>query len=173
MKVTALEEYGLRCMVQLAKTGPGQALSLAEIGEREGLSIPYAGKLMSMLKQGGVVTAERGRNGGYTLSRKPSEIRLREIFDALGEPIFGSNHCERFQSQDEAEKRLGECIHLEDCTVRDVWSSFHKMIGAYLDQITLEDVTHRRSSLNLDLVKMVEEKIGNRTRKAGAVVSEG
>lgn len=168
MKVTALEEYGLRCMVRLAKAGTGQALSLAEIGGLEGMSIPYAGKLMSLLKQSGLVTAERGRNGGYTLARTPREIRLREIFQALGEPLFGSSHCERFQADADGERVKGECIHIEDCTVRDVWSSFQRMIGAYLDHITLEDVAHRRSAVNLDLVRMMEEKSTGRTGR-GAV----
>jgi Rrf2 family protein len=158
VKVTALEEYGLRCMVRLARAGHGQALSLAEIGDSEGVSIPYAGRLMGLLKDGGLVTSERGRNGGYTLTRDPAEIPLKDVFDSLGEPLFGSNHCERFQTDGGSGGPEG-CVHHGDCSVRDVWSAFHRLIEAYLDQITLEDLARKRTGLGVDLVRLVEEKM--------------
>ncbi len=49
MQLLATEEYGLRCLLTLARRGPGQQLSVAEIAEMEGLSIPYASKLLSIL----------------------------------------------------------------------------------------------------------------------------
>ncbi|MFH0882686.1 MAG: Rrf2 family transcriptional regulator [bacterium] len=151
MKITALEEYGLRCMVRLAKAGPGRALSLTEIGGAEGLSIPYSGKLLAMLREAGLVVAERGRNGGYTLAMPASQIRLKRIFDALGEPIFSANHCERYQTSGNEE---GNCVHHEDCSVRDVWSSFQKMIGEFLQRVTLEDLARRKPGSRLDLFEL-------------------
>lgn len=151
MKITALEEYGLRCMVRLAKAGSNRALSLTEIGEAEGLSIPYAGKLLAMLREAGLVVAERGRNGGYALSMPASKIRLKEIFDALGEPIFGANHCDRYQTSG---TEHGNCLHQGDCSVRDVWSSFQRMIGEFLKRITLEDLARRKPGSRLDLYEL-------------------
>jgi Rrf2 family protein len=133
MKVTALEEYGLRCMILLAKNN-GTSLTLPEISAREGLSLPYSGKLLMILKRAGLVRASRGRKGGYVLARPASEILLRDIFDALGEPMFGPNHCERYTDKGEC------CVHAEDCAVRNVWGAFNDFVSEYLDNITLADL---------------------------------
>lgn len=163
MKITALEEYGLRCMVRLAKAGSGQALSLAEIGEVEGLSIPYTGKLLAILREAGLVSAERGRYGGYSLALPASQIRLKRIFDALGEPIFGSGHCERYRT---SEREEGGCLHEHDCSVRDVWSSFHKMIGDFLQGVTLEDLARRKPGGRLDLFELAGSRSGGNESQA-------
>jgi DNA-binding transcriptional ArsR family regulator len=77
MKVTAQEEYGLRCLVQVARGhAQGRSLSITEIAQGEGLSTPYVGKILAVLRKGGLVTAARGRSGGYTLTRNPRAITL-------------------------------------------------------------------------------------------------
>ena len=50
MKISAQEEYGLRCLVQLANLSPTESLTLPQIAEREGISTANAGKLMWLLK---------------------------------------------------------------------------------------------------------------------------
>jgi Rrf2 family protein len=137
MKITALEEYGLRCMVLLAQTGRKQTLTIPEIGQMEKLSIPYTGKLLMLLKKAGLITAERGRHGGYFLTRTPQEITLKDIFAALGDPVFGSSHCNRYGTGD---GNGGNCVHEDCCTVRTVWNSFHHLINDYLEKSTLADL---------------------------------
>ncbi len=134
MKVTALEEYGLRCMVLLAKGEQSRPLTLPEFGFKEGVSIPYAGKLLMILKNGGLVKAVRGRNGGYILAVPPEQITLKEIFDALGEPVFSSSHCDRFSGENEI------CVHSAGCSVRNIWETFEDFINAFLEKITLADL---------------------------------
>ena len=77
MKVSALEEYGIRCMVLLARQ-EGGSLTLPEISEAEGLSISYAGKLLNILKKAGLVKSVRGRLGGYALTT----ARLKNLLSA-------------------------------------------------------------------------------------------
>lgn len=142
MKVTALEEYGLRCMILLARQDPDEApLSISEISGREGLSVPYAGKLLMILRKGGLVTSSRGRQGGYNLTKPASRIYLREIFDALGEPLFGSSHCDRHAGGRES------CVHNANCTVQHIWNSFDRFIGDILETVTLEDLAGGREKL--------------------------
>ena len=50
MKLSATEEYGLRCLLQLAKCGDGRSLTIPEISRAEGLSVPNAAKLMRVLR---------------------------------------------------------------------------------------------------------------------------
>jgi len=138
MKVTALEEYGLRCMLLLARHAGEGGITLPEISAREGLSLPYAGKLLMILKQAGLVQAVRGRHGGYTLAKVAAEIPLREVLAALGEPVFSPSHCERYVGDSEC------CVHVNDCTVRTVWGTFNKFVNGYLDSVTLEDLASGR-----------------------------
>ena len=86
MKVTALEEYGLRCMLLFVEKGNGAPLTIPEIGASEKLSIPYAGKLLMILKQAGLVRAVRGRKGGYMLYKPPpilAEFPEKVIFERM------------------------------------------------------------------------------------------
>jgi len=134
MKVTALEEYGLRCMLLFVEKGNGAPLTIPEISASEKLSIPYAGKLLMILKQAGLVRAVRGRNGGYMLSKPPEEIQLREIFGALGDPFFGNHHCSRYTGDSDV------CVHNVDCKVRNMWSSFDRFINGILEKVSLADL---------------------------------
>ncbi len=134
MKITALEEYGFRCMLLLARSGQNVSLTLPAFARSEGLSVPYAGKLLMILKKAGLVMAVRGRNGGYVLTKKPEDIRLKEIFDALGDPVFSAGYCDRFTGENDA------CVHNDDCTVRHIWKSFDGFIGDILSRVSLANV---------------------------------
>ncbi len=67
MKLTANEEYGIRCLVRLGYAGQG--LTIPEISQAEGVSPAYAAKILRVLRKGGFVKAARGKEGGYTLAR--------------------------------------------------------------------------------------------------------
>src|ERR1044071_8505936 len=92
MKVSAQEEYGLRCLVQLAHLREGESLTLAQIAKREGISVANAGQLMWILNKAGRVQSTRGPRGGYHLARPASEIRLSEVIKVLdADEVAG--HC--------------------------------------------------------------------------------
>ena len=74
MKITSQEEYGLRCLLQLARTPQGQIVSVKEIGIKEGLSSAYVEKLLRILSKTGLVHSVRGLKGGYVLNRPPSAV---------------------------------------------------------------------------------------------------
>ena len=145
MKITALEEYGLRCMVLLARSGDDRPLTLPEFGLRESVSIPYAGKLLMILKKSALVKAVRGRKGGYVLALPPEQIRLKDIFDALGQPVFSAKHCERFTGENEI------CVHSGDCTVRNIWETFGDFVNTILQKVTLADLVSGEINLPGDI----------------------
>ncbi len=149
MRITALEEYGFRCMLLLARRRRDGSLALPDFAESEGLSVPYAGKLLMILKKAGLVVAVRGRNGGYALVKEPEEIRLKEIFDALGDPVYSPDHCDRFTGENEV------CVHTDFCTVRHIWESFDGFIGNMLSRISLADV----AAGDIDFSKTIEAAI--------------
>src|SRR5262245_39720263 len=88
MKISAQEEYGLRCLLRLAQSGDNASATLPEIAAAEGLSVAYAAKLLSVLRQAGLIESVRGRSGGYRLAQAPETIGLGSLLLTLGEPLF-------------------------------------------------------------------------------------
>ena len=140
MRVTAIEEYGLRCMILLARNQE-LSLTLPEISAREGLSLPYAGKLLMILKRSGLVRAARGRKGVYLLAKPAQNIMLKEVFGALGEPVFSPSHCEKYAGDSEC------CIHVDDCTVKNIWGVFNEFVNGYVGRTTLADLASGRNQI--------------------------
>ena len=150
MKITALEEYGLRCMLMFAKYSNGKPLTLPFISDNESLSLPYAAKLLMILKKAGLVRAVRGRNGGYVLSRSAESIALKDVFEALGDSFFGQHHCARYSGSE-------PCVHNDDCPVRSMWSSFDKYISTILNNVTLADLAEKKFDFGRIANKEIEK----------------
>ena len=109
MKVSAQEEYGLRCLLQLArrqKAGDGHPLTLSEIAREEGLSVPNVAKLIRRLRKAGLVRSVLGRTGGYTLARGAEDMSVAEALAALGGKLYDTDYCGKF-SGDQA-----VCTHM-------------------------------------------------------------
>jgi Rrf2 family protein len=130
MKISAQEEYGLRCLLQLAMLKEDESLTLPQIAAREGISVANAGKLMWLLNKAGFVQATRGTKGGYSLARPAEEIRLSEVIKVLDADQIG-NHCESYTGI------LEKCIHKGDCGIRPVIVGLHEIVQNALSQITL------------------------------------
>ena len=141
MKISAQEEYGLRCLVQLAALPAGDSLTLPQIAEREGISTANAGKLMWLLNKAGFVQSTRGTKGGYFLSRPSDEIRLSEIIKVLDEDVVGK-HCESYTGV------LDSCVHNGDCGIRPVIVGLHEIVENALSQITLAQLVGSESSVD-------------------------
>ena len=141
MKISAQEEYGLRCLVQLANLPAGESLTLPQLAEREGISAANAGKLMWLLNKAGFVSATRGTKGGYSLARPAIEIRLNEIIKVLDADKINS-HCESYTGI------LNSCIHKGDCGIRPVIVGLHEIVENALSQITLAQLVGKESKVN-------------------------
>ncbi len=130
MKISAQEEYGLRCLVQLACLSEGESLTLPQIAEREGISTANAGKLMWLLNKAGFVHSTRGTKGGYFLARPAADIHLNEIIRVLDQDVL-SKHCESYTGV------LDSCVHNGDCGIRPVIVGLHEIVENAMSQITL------------------------------------
>jgi Rrf2 family protein len=130
MKISAQEEYGLRCLLLLANLSDGESLTLPQIARREGISAANAGKLMWLLNKAGFVHSTRGTKGGYFLARPASEIRLSEVIKILDADMIDS-HCESYKGV------LDSCIHNGDCGIRPVIVGLHEIVENALSQISL------------------------------------
>ena len=113
MKFSTTEEYGLRCMLQMAKKGPKGMTTLVELSQKEGLTTAYVAKIMSILRKAGLVQSLRGQSGGYQLARDPREIDVNEVMEALGGKFFSREElCSSPTSEHEV------CVHTMDCAIR-------------------------------------------------------
>ena len=141
MKISAQEEYGLRCLVQLANLPAGESLTLPQIAEREGISTANAGKLMWLLNKAGFVRSTRGTKGGYFLSRPAGDIHLNEIIKVLDEEVI-DKHCGSYTGV------LDSCIHNGDCGIRPVIVGLHEIVENALSRITLAQLVGDEKSVD-------------------------
>jgi Rrf2 family protein len=145
MKITAQEEYGLRCLLKVAQTPRGGSITLHEIAAAEGLSVPYAAKLLSVLRQAGFLDSVRGRLGGYSLALAPEQIGLGSLLLALGEPLFDEpSYCEKHAG---TAVGVDSCVHTGDCSLRALWHTLEQWMRHSLDQIKLADLMRQEMSI--------------------------
>ena len=143
MKLSAQEEYGLRCMLRLASAGEEESLTIPEIGRAEALSIAYVAKLMRVLRQGKFVKSVRGQSGGYRLARPPEKIPVAEVLAWLGGRLFEPAFCDQFSGL----KRI--CTHSIDCSIRSLWRAVQSAVDSVLAGITLKDLLREESDMNV------------------------
>jgi Rrf2 family protein len=133
MRFTAQEEYGLRCMMQMARRAP-RVVSIHEIAEAESLTPHYVGKIMRVLRKGRLVGSVRGKKGGYRMLLPAREVPVGAVLDALGGKFFEAEYCERFTGTEHF------CARTPDCALRSLWRSLESAMSGILTRTTLADL---------------------------------
>jgi Rrf2 family protein len=133
MKLSPLEEYGLRCLIQLARRPQDHPVTIRQISEAEGLSTAYVGKLMFLLQKATLVHSTRGVQGGYLLAKPAEQLTLHEVFEAL-DPTALDDVCDKFTGQEAA------CVHNGACAIKHVWHGLSEHINGYLKTVSLRDL---------------------------------
>jgi Rrf2 family protein len=132
MKFSSQEEYGSRCLVRLAREGEGASLTIPEISQAEGLSIPYVAKLMRILRQSGYVKSVRGQGGGYRLARPAEQIVMGDLLAALGGHLYEPEFCRHHSGS------VKNCLNATDCSIRPVWQTVQLAVDQVLNKMTLK-----------------------------------
>lgn len=134
MRVTAMQEYGLRCMLQIASHAAATPLPVREIARRERLTPVYVEKILVNLRKAGLVKSLRGVNGGYIIAMAPKDISVAAVLSALGQVDLGRDLCRRFTGNSNA------CVHSGECSIRPVWGLLTRYIYGFLQQISVEQL---------------------------------
>ena len=132
IKLSTKGRYGTRLMLNLAlhyNTGQ-EAVILKNISEEEEISLRYLEQIIIPLKFNRLVKSIRGAGGGYTLTRKPSQIKLGEILQVLEGPICLVECLE--------DKEY--CGRLPLCATYEVWKEASDLLKNYFDKFTLQDL---------------------------------
>jgi len=143
MKLSAHEEYGLRCLLRIGLAGPAESLTIPEISQAEALSPSYAAKLLRMLRRGGFIKSARGQAGGYTLARPAAQIVIGDVIAVLGGRLF--------ESKDFCHEHAGQiqvCTRSVDCSVRSLWHAVQSVVDEVLSKTTLQDLLRSEGEMN-------------------------
>jgi Rrf2 family protein len=134
MKLSAQEEYGLRCLLRLARHEPAASMTIAELSLAEGISSHYVAKLLRILRRGGFVKAARGQAGGYTLARAASQIVVGEALALLGGRLYEPAFCHEHAGSENL------CTNSVDCSIRSLWRTVQLVVDQVLARTTLKDL---------------------------------
>lgn len=153
MKFSTIEEYGLRCLIRIAKSDSPNGLTIPELSNLEGISAANAGKILRVLRLGGFIDSTRGQTGGYKLSKQPSEIPINEVLSALGGRLFDPSFCEDFKGVETI------CTNSIDCSVRSLWRTIQTLMDNVLSKMSLQDLlgTEQKVELKLESLKILEQ----------------
>ena len=144
MRFTTKTEYGLVCMIYMAKHAKngGRPITIKEIAEKEHYPVAYIEKILQALRQANLVISHHGNQGGYSLAKKPSEITLKQVVDVLEGGTF-----QVFCEPDTREEIV--CTHFCMCGVKPIWRKTKMLLDKFYDSITLETLTNNEEVENL------------------------
>ena len=129
MKISTKGRYALRIMADIAINEKDGYVPISEISKRQEISSKYLEQIVSKLLKAKMLTAYRGHQGGYKLSKKPSEYKVGEILRVLEGSLNTMNCTHGFN-----------CPRKENCSSYCFWEGLDNTINNYADSYTLEDL---------------------------------
>lgn len=138
MRLTSKGRYAVTAMLDVAlhkATGP---VSLADISERQGISLSYLEQLFARLRKYGLVTSVRGPGGGYLLSREAALISVSDVIAAVDESVDAT----RCQGK-------SDCQGGMRCLTHTLWSDLSHRIEDFLTNISLGELVNQQDVKNV------------------------
>lgn len=139
IRISTKGRYALRAMVDLAKHSDDGTVARQDIAERQDVSADYVAQLFRHLQDAGLVEGVKGPGGGYRLTREPSEIRVRDVVEAVEGPVALAPCVEQHEKP--------HCPHAERCATRDLWKRLSRAMREWLDSYTLQDLSSEARGL--------------------------
>ena len=136
MRLSTKGRYAVMAMVDLAKHSQGSPIALAEIAERQEISLSYLEQLFARLRRGGLVRSVRGPGGGYLLAHDRDDTRICDIIVAVDEPIEAVRCIPGAASGCRSDRSR--------CLTHDLWEELGNQIRLYLSSVSLGDVCEKR-----------------------------
>ena len=137
MRLSTKGRYAVMAMVDLACRSDGKPVALADIAERQEISLSYLEQLFAKLRKGGLVKSVRGPGGGYMLAHSAEATRISDIILAVDEPIRATR-CT-------SGKPEGCHSNKSRCLTHDLWEELGHQIHLFLSGVSLADVREQRS----------------------------
>ncbi len=132
MRLTTRGRYAVTAMLDLALHGTEGPVTLAEIANRQHISLAYLEQLFARLRRHGLVRSVRGPGGGYRLAEAGLQISVVDIIDAVDESL-DATRC----------GGGGDCQGGRTCLTHELWSDLSARVHAFLAEVTLEQMVER------------------------------
>ena len=129
--------YALRFLADLAENGRGAYIPLKDISERQGISLKYAERLMTLLAKAGLVESQNGKGGGYRMNRVPADYHVGEVLRAVGEELAPVACLARDSSP---------CARAGQCPTLPMWRKLDSMVNDFFDGVTVADLLETKIS---------------------------
>ena len=126
MRLTTKGRYAVTAMLDLALHAQEKPITLADISQRQGISLSYLEQLFSRMRKQGLVASARGPGGGYRLSRDANEINVAQVIAAVDEKVTVTR-CEG----------RGDCQNGGPCLTHELWCNLSDQIYDFLNGISL------------------------------------
>ncbi|AKO45391.1 Rrf2 family transcriptional regulator [[Haemophilus] ducreyi] len=134
MKLTSRGRYAVTAILDIALHGKSLPVSLADISERQAISLSYLEQLFAQLRREGIVHSVRGPGGGYQLGKSPAEISVGMVISAVNESLDVTK-C----------KGNGNCSKNSQCVTHHLWERLEDQIGVFLNTITLAELAEEHA----------------------------
>ena len=138
MRLTTKGRYAVTAMLDIALHAKEKPISLADISQRQGISLSYLEQLFAKLKKNQLVSSIRGPGGGYRLSRDSHTIFVSQIVDSVSEAV-DTTRCQG----------KGDCQDGEVCLTHHLWMDLSKQIHDFLSKISLGELVAKREIIEV------------------------
>ena len=135
MKLSSKGRYAVMALVDLARFDNINPVSLRDISLRQGISLDYLEQIFSKLKKNEIVKSIRGTQGGYVLNKKPNDIKLTNIFNAVDEKVKTVG-CKK-------ESKTGCTGKSIKCITHSLWEDLEIHINNFFEKNTLHDIIYK------------------------------
>ncbi len=142
MRVNTRIQYSVRALFDMAYNNLGGPVQVKDIARRQQISPRYLEQIFHQLKAAGLLEARRGPHGGYSLARRPEDITIGKIIQAVEGPI------ELVFCVGE-EKGKPRCILAERCVTTSVWREVGQKISEFFDTISIADLCDRGRKMGI------------------------
>jgi len=137
MKLTSKGRYAVMAMADLAKINANHPTNLTDISLRQGISLSFLEQIFSKLKKNNLVQSSRGPFGGYLLTKRPEEIKLSSIINAVDEKIKTVG-CKK-------ESKKGCTGKSVKCITHNLWADLENHINSFFEKNTLKDIIFKEN----------------------------
>ena len=148
MMLTTKGRYAVMAMVDLAYHSEGKPTSLAQISDRQDITLPYLEQIFAKLKKAELVKSVRGPGGGYLLNNSADKILVADIIQAVDE-VIKMTSCKSLEACIKQGKKSSKCM------THNLWSGLSKQILTYLSAITLNDICAGNDFNNINFKQVV------------------
>jgi len=145
MKLTSKGRYAVMAMADLAKINANQPTNLTDISLRQGISLSFLEQIFSKLKKNNLVQSSRGPFGGYSLIKRPEEIKLSSIINAVDEKVKTVG-CKK-------ESKKGCTGKSVKCITHNLWDELENHINSFFEKNTLKDIVFKTNKDNRGSLK--------------------